>query len=304
MTYISILDGGLGQEIQKRSKQSAHPLWSIKVMFENPEIVVQVHKDFITNGARVICLNTYAATKTRMIKHGYGDKFQTAHKTAIDLALQSINESKLNNASLQLAGCLPPLVSSYVSKVSMDFNNSLDEYRQIVDYQKNDVDLFLIETMSNIEEARAAITAVKETDKPVYISFTLEDNTSKKLRSGENLNIAIEKLSNELPDGIMLNCSSPEAITSAMPTLSTLDIPFGGYANGFTSIEPLTPGSTVDNLTSRKDLSPEIYFEFIEQWINEGATIIGGCCEIGPKHIGYICNALESNGHKLSKLPI
>jgi len=304
MTNISILDGGLGQEIQKRSKKAAHPLWSIIVMFEKPEIVVQVHKDFIANGARVICLNTYAATKTRMMKHGFGDKLETAHKTAINLALQSINESKLNDVSLQLAGCLPPLVSSYVSEVSMDFDNSLDEYRQLVDYQKNDVDLFLIETMSNIEEARAAITAVKETDKPVYIGFTLDDNTTNKLRSGENLDFAIEKLSNELPDGIMLNCSSPEAITLAMPTLSRLDIPFGGYANGFTSIEPLIPGSTVDNLTSRKDLTPEAYFEFVEQWINNGATIIGGCCEIGPKHIGYICNTLELNGHKLSKLPI
>ena len=158
--------------------------------------------------------------------------------------------------------------------------------------------------MSNTEEALAAINAVRETEKPVYLSFTLDDNNSKKLRSGENLTVAIDKISKELPNGIMLNCSFPETITSAMPTLAKLNIPFGGYANGFKSIEPLTSGSTVDYLSARIDLTPEIYFNFVEQWINEGATIIGGCCEIGPEHIGYICNILESNGHRLSKLPI
>ena len=133
-----MLDGGLGQEIQKRSKQVAHPLWSVMVMFDKPEIVIQVHKDFIENGARVISLNTYAATKTRMMRHGFGERLESAHKIAINLAQKSINDSTSNGSSIQLAGCLPPLVSSYIAEISMDFNNSLDEYRQLVDYQKLD----------------------------------------------------------------------------------------------------------------------------------------------------------------------
>ena len=57
MLDISLLDGGVGQEIQNRSMIKAHPLWSIKVMFDQPDIVVQVHKDFILSGARVITIN-------------------------------------------------------------------------------------------------------------------------------------------------------------------------------------------------------------------------------------------------------
>jgi len=304
MTDIALLDGGLGQEIQKRSMKNAHPLWSVKVMFDNPEIVAKVHCDFIMSGARVICLNTYAATKSRMTQHGFGNHLETAHKTAIKLARQSLNESSKLDGTIQVAGCLPPLVSSYVAEVSKDYNGSLDEYRQLVDLQKDSVDLFLIETMSNIDEARAALTAVKEAEKPAFVSLTIEDNFSNKLRSGEDLEVAIEVLSNENPKGIMLNCSSPEAITKAMSKMTKLRIPFGGYGNGFTNISPLVPGSTVDNLSARKDLSPEVYAEFACQWVDAGATIIGGCCEIGPDHIYFLCQKLKRNGHRLTTLPV
>ena len=255
MTDIALLDGGVGQEIQKRSMTKAHPLWSVKVMFDQPDIVTKVHRDFIMSGARVISLNTYAASKSRMTSHGFGDKLELAHETAIKLARQSLKESSAQDGSVQVAGCLGPLVASYVAEVSMDYNNSLNEYRQLVDLQKGGVDLILIETMSNIEEARAAITAVKEADKPVFVALTIKDNLSNKLRSGEDLRLAIDVLSNENPNGIILNCSSPEAITQAMPIMALLSIPFGWLANGFTSISPLSPGSTVDKLSARKDLS-------------------------------------------------
>ena len=304
MTDIALLDGGVGQEIQNRSMTKAHPLWSVKIMFDQPDIVTKVHTDFIKSGAKVITLNTYTASKTRMTSHGFGDKLELAHKTAIKLARQSLKESSVIDGSVQIAACLGPLVASYVAEVSMDYNNSLNEYRYLVDLQKEDVDLFLIETMSNIEEARAAITAVREVDKPVFVALTIKDDLSNKLRSGEDLRLALDVLSNENPNGIILNCSSPEAITQAMPIMEVLSIPFGGFANGFTSISPLSPGSTVDELSARKNLSPKIYSEYVFQWIEAGATIVGGCCEIGPEHIEFLKIHLEVNGHRLTTLPV
>jgi S-methylmethionine-dependent homocysteine/selenocysteine methylase len=273
-------------------------------MFDQPDIVTKVHRDFIMSGARVICLNTYTATQTRMTRHGFGDQLETAHKTAINLARQSLKESSVKDGSVQVAGILPPLVASYVAEVSKDYNNSLDEYRQLVALQKDGVDLFLIETMSNIDEARAALTAVKEANKPAFVSLTIADDLSNKLRSGEDLRVAIDVLSNENPNGIMLNCSSPEAITKAMSIMTELNIPFGGLGNGFTSISPLSPGSTVDKLSARKDLSPKVYAKFACQWVEAGATIIGGCCEIGPEHIDFLCQQLKANGHRLTTLPV
>ena len=304
MTDIAFLDGGLGQEIHKRSNNDAHPLWSVKVMFDQPNIVTKVHSDFIQSGARVICLNTYTATQSRMTLNGFGEQLEIAHKTAIKLAKQSIKESSVKDDSVQIAGCLPPLIASYVAEVSKDYNNSLDDYRQLVDLQKDGVDLFLIETMSNIDEALAALAAVNEVNKPAFVSFTISDDLSTKLRSGEDLRDAINILLNEKPNGIMLNCSSPEAITNAMSIMSELSIPFGALGNGFTSISALTPGSTVDILSARKDLSPKVYAEFVRQWVDAGATIIGGCCEIGPEHIEFLCQTLKEDGHRLTILPV
>ena len=62
MADIAFLDGGLGQEIQTRAKASPHPLWSVKVMYDEPEIVSAVHRDFILAGARVVTINTYTAS--------------------------------------------------------------------------------------------------------------------------------------------------------------------------------------------------------------------------------------------------
>ena len=304
MKDIALLDGGLGQEIHKRSLTDAHSLWSVKVMFDQPDIVTKVHRDFIMSGARVICLNTYTATQSRMTRHGFGEKLETAHKTAIKLAKQSLKELSVKDGSVQVAGCLPPLVASYVAEVSKDYENSLYEYRQLVALQKDDVDLFLIETMSNIDEAQAALAAVKEAGKPSFVSLTIADDLSNKLRSGEDLRMAIDMLSNENPNGILLNCSSPEAITKAMSIMSGLSIPFGALGNGFTTIAPLIPGSTVDKLSARKDLSPKVYAEFACQWVEAGATIIGGCCEIGPEHISFLCRKLKENGHSLTTLPV
>ena len=210
----------------------------------------------------------------------------------------------MKDGAVQVAGILPPLVASYVVEVNKDYNNSSDEYCQLVAFQKDDVDLFLIETMLNIDEAQAALAAVKEADKPAFVSLTIADEMSNKLRSGEDLKVAIDVLSNENPNGIMLNCSSPEAITKAMSIMTELSIPFGGLGNGFTTISPLSPGSTVDKLSARKDLSPKVYAEFACQWVEAGATIIGGCCEIGPEHIDFLCQQLKANGHRLTTLPV
>ncbi|MBT3559170.1 MAG: homocysteine S-methyltransferase family protein [Rhodospirillales bacterium] len=297
MTKIALLDGGLGQEISKRSTKDTHPLWSIKVMLDTPDVVSDVHRDFIEAGAKVICLNTYAATPTRMERDGYGDRFEDAHRIAIQLA-----KSAAEDADVQIAGCLPPLVASYVSDVSKNYDDSLAEYRRVVDQQKDSVDLFLIETMSNIAEASAALDAARESGKPVYVGLTLSDDLSDTLRSGERLEDAIAALIPKKPDGIMLNCSIPEAITKAMPKLAGAGVRFGGYANGFTSIDTLMPGGTVDSLDARKDLTPEAYADFALQWVDAGATIIGGCCEVGPAHIKYLADRLSEQGHSITDL--
>ena len=192
MAEIAFLDGGLGQEIQNRAKADPHPLWSLKVMYDEPELVSEVHRDFITAGARVITANTYTASPPRLRRDGDVSQIQDIHNTALRLVRDVVDEA--GDDTLQIAGCLPPLVGSYVAEVSMDYEASLADYRQLVSLQASAVDVFLIETMSNITEAKAALAAVKETAVPGYVGLTITDNGTNTLRSGETLEQAIEQL--------------------------------------------------------------------------------------------------------------
>ncbi len=293
MAGITLLDGGLGQEIHRRSNAPAHPLWSVKVMMDAPEIVVGAHRDFIEAGADVICINSYAATPSRLERDGDADEFDAAQRRALELAHQAVREA---GASAQVAGCLPPLVASYRTEVSKPYEASRDEYRRIVASQREGVDLFIIETMSILAEALAAIDAAKEQAKPIYLSLTISDDGESTLRSGEPLAEALDAVAARGVDGILLNCSLPEAITKAMPLLARTGVRFGAYANGFTSVEALAPGTTVDRLEARSDLGPDAYADHAFHWLDQGATILGGCCEVSPAHIRKLHERLQDAG--------
>ena len=89
-------------------------------------------------------------------------------------------------------------------------------------------------------------------------------------------------------------------VGNALSILSKMGLAFGAYANGFSKIssEFLKTRPTVDALTARKDLGPEEYSNFVTNWIRNGASIVGGCCEIGPAHISKIAQKIHELGYK------
>lgn len=301
MADIALLDGGNGQEIIHRSGRPSHPLWSLQVMFDTPDIIAAVHGAFIDAGARVITVNSYTITPPRLARDGFIDQFDAAQATALAIARRAADAAAEGKA-VQVAGCVPPLVASFQADVALGYDASLEHYRRIVAAQSGGVDLFLIETMSNVTEAMAALDAVRETGLPVYLGLTISDDMSDTLRSGEDLAEAVETFAAKGPDGIFLNCSTPEAITKALPILAGRDIRFGAYANGFVAVDALTPGGTVDALHGRPSLTPEVYADFVEEWVALGATIVGGCCEVGPAHIAAVDARLRAAGHTIGPL--
>ena len=299
---ITLLDGGNGQEIYLRSNKPAHPLWSVKVMLDNPNIVTKVHEDFIKSGSKIICLNTYTATYSRLKRDGKVEWFKKAHEIAISCAKKSIDRNRLKFPNIQISGCLPPLVASYKPETTRSYEECLDEYSKIVEIQEQNVDFFLAETMSTILEAKSAIDATKYFNKKLLVSFTLDDNKVGFLRSGESLKDAILEIQNCDIEGILLNCSSVETIDNCIDFFKYSNKRFGAYANGFTTIKGLNPGGTVDVLSARKDLIPSKYSKYILNWIKKGATIIGGCCEIGPNHIKQIYTDLKFKKYNITNL--
>lgn len=301
MKKITLLDGGLGQEIYRRAGAPAHPLWSIKVMMDQPEIVQAVHQDFIRAGARVITINSYTATPTRLRRDGEADWFERLQGQAIDIALAARDELGAAAEPVQIAGCLPPLFGSYVSD-ERAFAALKQEYEQIVAIQAPRVDVLLIETIAGITEAKAATEAALESGKPVGLSFTLSDKLPGRLRSGETIEAALEAMALYPLHALLFNCSYPETITQGLAALRRQDKPYGGYANGFTAVDPLQPGGTVEVLSARQDLDETTYAAHAIGWVKDGASIIGGCCEVGPSYIARLGSELQQAGYSIAPL--
>lgn len=289
---ITVLDGGMGQELLARSQREVTTMWSADIMLHEPELVRDLHVDFINAGAQVITLNTYTATPQRLANNDALGQLQALHKSAIKAAQDAITIA--NKPNIQIAGCLPPLVASYHPSESPDFEVSLTTYRELVALQSADCDLFICETMSSIAEAKAACTAASESGLPVWLAFSVCDDVPDKLRGGELIETALDELVPEFTDTVLLNCSRPESIAQALPAVLTKASKTGVYANGFTSVDSLYPGSTVKNLQARQDLSPENYAQHALYWAEKGVSIIGGCCEISPAHIQVLAEKLHN----------
>ncbi|EAW30365.1 hypothetical protein GP2143_09175 [marine gamma proteobacterium HTCC2143] len=300
MSKVVLLDGGMGQELLRRSSQKPHSMWSARVLLEEPEIVEAVHRDYIEAGARVITLNNYSATPERMAREGHPELFDILQKKAIDIAKRARDNSpRARDHDIKIAGCLPPLFASYKPELAPNFEECLERYRVIADIQKADVDLFICETMSSIKEGTASAVAAASTGLPVWLGLTLEDNLEGRLRSGETLADAMAPIVDLGVEALLLNCSMPESINAAIGTLINGYDTVGAYANGFTSIAALKPGGTVEELQARQDLSPNGYAKFALSWVDSGAKIIGGCCEVGPAHIAELEQQLLAKGHEI-----
>jgi len=301
MKNIFLLDGGVGQEIYKRAGKPHSPMWSAKVMMDNPEIVKEVHQDFIKAGASIITINSYTCTPTRLERDSQVQLFEKLQLQALNIASGARDELGLTAEDVSIAGCLPPLIGSYTVDARA-FSELKSEYEQIVAIQAPVVDLFLIETISNVKEAKAAVEAALQVGKPVWLSLTLSDTNPYQLRSGETIDEALNSLKMYPLGALLFNCSFPETIDQGLLSLKHLDMHFGGYGNAFTSINPLKPGGTADLLSAREDMNEKKYALHVMDWVQKGATVIGGCCEVGPSYINYIHKQLQSENFNIVSL--
>jgi S-methylmethionine-dependent homocysteine/selenocysteine methylase len=285
-----LLDGGMGRELRFRGVDVMTSIWSARALIDAPQVVREVHRDFIDAGADIITINSYGIVKSSLAWAGIEDRFEALNLLACKLAEEARDES---GRSVVVAGSLPPLAGSYRPDRVGKFEEIEPLYREQAEVLAPHVDLLLCETMSSADEARAAAVAATQTGKPVWVSWTLHEDRSGRLRSGETLEDALKALA-ELPvSGVLANCCAPESITRAVPWLAHAGLDYvGGYANTFQPIPEdwdLTGDKKSDgSLGLRTDLDPERYAAHAEDWLEAGATVIGGCCGTRPAHIARL----------------
>lgn len=290
---VMILDGGMGREIQKRRPQAARGLWSASVLVDEPDLVVEIHREYIDAGAMVITTNNYSTVPSYLGKQGLEDRYRELTGFAASLARRAVRES---GRDVGVAGSLPPLEESYRADLVPAPADARPIYRGVVESLREDVDFYLCETMSSAAEARTAAGAALEhgRGKPVYVSWTLNETPGCGLRSGETVAAAVAALAGLAVAGYLFNCTHPEAIEAGLRQLKPLTAkPIGCYPN---RLNKVPQGWTLDNeITTglRGDLPGHIYVAAMLRSIKAGAGMVGGCCGIGPSDIRALSERLR-----------
>lgn len=285
-----LLDGGMGRELFFRGIDISKPSWSAGALLSHPDVVQQVHLDYIHAGADIITTNTYGVIREDLSKEGMDHLFDKMNSTACLLAEKARKDSGRN---ILIAGSLPPLFGSYRPDLVRASSTILPLYEEQAALLAPYVDLFLCETMSSISEGKTAATAACQFSKPVWVAWTLHESLPGCLRSGETIASAVASLKDLPVSGILVNCCTPESITRTLPDLTGKEFDFaGGYANTFAPIPEdwkLDGDKETDGLLDlRDDLDPDAYGSHAMNWLKKGASVIGGCCGTRPPHIAKL----------------
>ena len=196
---LILIDGGMGQELIHRSKVKPDGLWSARVMLDNYNLVVDLHRDFIKAGAEAITLNSYSVTPQKLKRYNLEELFIPLQKSAIKAAIEAKKSSSVET-DIKIIGCLPPLVMSYKATIGVDKDEAKDTYKKIVEIQEPHVDILCCETVCSIEEAHIATETALTTDKKVWLSFCVKEEDGTLLRSGERLEDALREFDNSKID--------------------------------------------------------------------------------------------------------
>jgi S-methylmethionine-dependent homocysteine/selenocysteine methylase len=298
MAEITLLDGGMGQELVARSGDDPTPLWATRVMIDHPGMVRDIHADYFAAGASVATTNTYAIHHDRLERFGLDGMFHALHLRA----LAEAHEARAQAGRGRIAGSMGPLIGTYRPEVTQPVDIAAPKYAEIARILGPHVDVILCETMASVEMAQGAALGAQAAGRPVWLSVSVDDRDGSRLRSGEAVG-DLARITAAMPiAAVLANCSVPEAMGDALAGLKPLGLRFGAYANGFTHISGnfLHEASTVASLTHRHDLTPAKYTDFAMGWVAMGASIVGGCCEVGPAHIAHLARALRDAGHSIA----
>ena len=297
MFSVTILDGGMGRELQRIGAPFRQPEWSALALMDGPERVVEAHLNFVKAGAEVITTNSYACVPFHIGEERFAVRGRELSELSGVLARKAAREAKSSwQFDVAVAGSIPPVFGSYKPEL---FNKeaAASIASVLVEALVPNIDHWLVETISSIVEAETMLAVIREFGDPVavrprWMSFTLADTLTDgkaTVRSGESITAAVDAMKDEV-EAILFNCSQPEvmaaAITEATAQIGDAPIRVGVYANAFTAV-PSEPGRSANEGLSvlREDLTPARYAAFAAEWVGAGASIVGGCCGITPDHI-------------------
>ncbi len=292
---VMVLDGGLATALEAKGCDLDDPLWSAKILLEDPEAILQVHLEFLAAGADCIATSTYQATIEGFRNQGMSDREAVDMlRRSVDLAVEARDE--FWSLEKNREGRLKPLVAASVGPYGAYLADG-SEYRG--DYGIDDdamyafhharwhvladtpADLMACETIPSAREAVVLTRLLRETpDIWAWLSFSCRDGRS--LNDGTGLAEVVEGFDAEPRiAAVGINCTSPEHISSLiMEARTATQKPVIVYPNS---------GERYDTASKTWVPAPFIdWEERVSEWARSGATGIGGCCRIRPAQISQV----------------
>ena len=284
MDKIELIDGAMGSEFIRRGITLPNNIWSANVNIEAEEIVYQVHKEYVKAGSKYLTTNTFRSTKRSYIKTGLNANDATL--LAKNSLINAANIAKRAGNNCKILGSIAPLEDCYKPDDFPGKDVAFKEFSEIGEwFSQTNIDIFLLETMNSIIEAETCISAIKEHNIPIWVSFILKD--SKTLLSGESLIDAINMLKKHNIQAMLINCTPLHITMEALDTIAdNWNKRWGIYPN--LGIGDPSPTGDIKTIHSNDNFIRPIY-----KSIEKGATLIGGCCGSTPLQISFLNSKLN-----------
>ena len=280
----------MGRELGFRGVEVSRYIWSAQALMDAPDVVREIHADYIAAGADVITTNTYCTLRTHLGKAGVADRYEELNRLAGRLAVEARDAA---DRPALIAGSLAPMFESYRPDMVLPVERAS---RCIGSRRKS------WPTTSTSSSARRCRNQMKRWQprgpgrppgsRSGCRSTCIHPNTGT-CAVGRSIAEAVAALDGIPVSGFLANCCMPELIEAGMPELVKTGSSYvGGYANTFlpTPDDWTLEENDLHNL--RDDLDPPAYLGFVESWLAKGATVVGGCCGTRPAHIRAIAGVL------------
>lgn len=284
-----ILDGATGSNLQKAGMKSGEcpEQW----ILNHPDIFIDLQKKYIEAGSDAVYAPTFTSTRVKLDEYSLGAKQREYVGKLVGLSKQAVEESRTDR-KIYVLGDISMTGLQIQPLGTMPFEELVDIYKEQVTLSvEAGVDGFVIETMMSLQEARAAVLAVKEScDLPVFVTMTFqEDGRTLYGTSPETAMVVLQEMG---VDAVGINCSTgPDKMVDAVKSMKR-------YAKVPVIVKPnaglpaLVDGETV------YDMGPDEFARAMKKLAEAGATVLGGCCGTTPEHICCLKEALKEEMFK------
>ncbi len=264
---VIVLDGGTGTELQKKGMPTG--VCPEQWVLDNPQVIQDISKKYIENGSDIVLTCTFGGNKIKLKEFGLDNKIYEINKNQARLSKEAVADSYKR---VYVAGDIGPTGKLIAPLGDGDFEEIVSAYEeQVQGLLDGGVDLFAIETMISVQEARCAVLAIRKLcDLPIMVTLTFEQNG--KTLTGTSPVSALVTLVSLGIDAFGINCGTgPDKVIEILEKLKPYSpIPLIGKPNA--GLPTLVNGKTVFSMDSKE------FGTFGKPLVNAGANIIGGCC--------------------------